>query len=141
MATLERALQIAADAHQGHLDKSGQPYILHPLRIMIRMNTMENMIIATLHDVVEDSEWKLEDLRKEGFSETIVEAVDSLSRREDETYEDYIKRLKRNPAAIPVKLGDLKDNMNMLRLKKLKDRDWERLQKYHWAHNYLTAGE
>jgi (p)ppGpp synthase/HD superfamily hydrolase len=141
MATLERAIRIAAGAHQGHQDKSGLPYILHPLRIMVCMESVENMIIATLHDVIEDSEWTLDDLRKEGFSEPVVGAVDSLSRREDETFENYIKRLKGNPAAIPVKLEDLKDNMNMLRLKTLKGRDWKRLQRYHWAFNYLTSEE
>lgn len=139
MASLERALAIAVSAHQGYKDKTGLPYILHPLRIMARMEKVDDMIIAVLHDVVEDSDWTLDDLRREGFSGEIIAAVDSLTRREDETYPEYIERVKRNPAAIPIKLGDLEDNMNMLRLKQLGENDWERFRRYHRAYMYLKS--
>lgn len=141
MATLERAIQIAAIAHQGQKDKAGNPYILHPLRIMLKMDALERMIIAVLHDVIEDSDWTLDDLREEGFSPTVIEGVDALTRKTGETYQAYIERLKRHPAVIPVKLGDLEDNLNMLRLKQLSANDLERLKKYHWGHQQLTAGK
>lgn len=139
MATIERAIQIAAAAHEGQKDKAGQPYLLHPLRIMMRMDSLEKMIIAALHDVIEDSHWTLNDLRQEGFSEAIVSAVDSLSRREGENYDAYIERVKLNPTAIPIKLGDLEDNADMLRLKQLKESDWERLNRYHRAYIQLKS--
>ena len=139
MPTIERAIQIATEAHDGQKDKAGLPYLLHPLRIMMQMDSLEKMIIAALHDVVEDSQWTLEGLRREGFSETIVNAVDSLSRREGETYDAYIERVKLNPTAIPIKLGDLKDNADIMRLNWLTESDWERLNRYHRAYIQLKA--
>lgn len=139
MATIERAIQIATEAHAGQKDKAGQPYLLHPLRIMMQMDSLEKMIIAALHDVVEDSQWTLEDLRQEGFSETVINAVDSLSRREGETYDAYIERVKLNLTAIPIKLGDLQDNADIMRLNRLTESDWERLNRYHRAYIQLKA--
>lgn len=141
MATLERAIQIAALAHQGQKDKAGHPYILHPLRIMLKMDTLEQMMIAVLHDVVEDSTWTLNHLREEGFPPAVIEGVDALTRRPGETYQSYIERIKQHPFVIPVKLGDLEDNMNMLRLKQLSANDLERLKKYHWGHQELSGGK
>lgn len=140
MATLERAIQIAAFAHRGQKDKAGNPYILHPLRIMLKMDTLERMMIAVLHDVIEDSHWTLGNLRDEGFSPTVIKGVDALTRRRGERYQSYIERVKRHPLVIPIKLGDLEDNMNMLRLKEVNQKDLERMKKYHWGHQQLTAG-
>ncbi len=141
MATIERALEIALEAHRDQTDRADEPYILHPLRIMLNMKSTEKMLIATLHDVVEDSDWTLEDLRNEGFSDKVVNGVDSLSKRPDEDYKSYIERVKKNPDAIPIKLGDLGDNMNFKRLAKVSEKDCQRLQRYHWAYKFLKSGE
>jgi len=137
MATLERALVIAAEAHQGATDKGGAPYILHPLRLMHQMTTVDERIVALLHDVVEDSPWTLDALRAEGFSEEVVLAVDSLTRREGETYEDFIKRGAVNPLARRVKLADIEDNMDLRRLGEIGEKDLERLQRYQRARNVI----
>ncbi|MBL7645122.1 MAG: HD domain-containing protein [Candidatus Hydrogenedentes bacterium] len=137
MATLERALVIAAEAHQGATDKGGAPYILHPLRLMHQMTTVDERIVALLHDVVEDSPWTLDALRAEGFSEEVVSAVDSLTRREGETYEDFIKRGAVNPLACRVKLADIEDNMDVRRLGEIGEKDLERLQRYQRARSVI----
>ncbi len=134
---LERAIQIAREAHFNQRDKAGFPYLLHPLRIMLKMDSVKEMIIAVLHDVVEDSQWTLDDLRKEKFSEDIVSAVDSLTRRAGESYDNYIDRVKRNPLAIRVKLGDLEDNMNIRRLDRITEQHLEKLKQYHRAYAEL----
>lgn len=133
MATLERALVIAAEAHQGTTDKGGAPYILHPLRLMQQMTTTDERIVALLHDVVEDSPWTLDALRAEGFFEEVVSAVDGLTRREGESYEDFIERGAANPLARRVKLADIEDNMDVRRLVEIGEKDLERLQRYQRA--------
>jgi (p)ppGpp synthase/HD superfamily hydrolase len=129
-ATLEQAIAIAVEAHAGQRDKNGAPYILHPLRVMFRVQIEAERIAAVLHDVVEDTDWTLSDLRKEGFSDQIVAAVDCLTKREGEEYEDYIRRAASNPLARKVKLGDLEDNMDVRRLSKVDRKATQRLAKY-----------
>jgi len=132
-ALLAKAIAIAAIAHQHQLDKTKQPYILHPLRLMMRGQTPAEKIVAVLHDVVEDTEWTLEQLVSEGFPENIVVAIDCLSRQPEETYEQFIDRVLTNRLATQVKLYDLEDNMDTTRLNVLTEKDWERLQRYHQA--------
>ena len=139
MATLERAVEIAAQAHAGQKDKAGDPYLLHPLRMMLRMHSAEARMAAVLHDVVEDSEWTLDSLRAEGFPEEVVEAVDCLTHREGESYESFVKRVKVNDIARQVKLVDLEDNMNLKRLNEITSKDLARLEKYHRAWLALTG--
>ncbi len=138
MSNLNTALIIAAQAHEGQLDKSGEPYILHPLRLMMQMDTDTERMIAVLHDVVEDSEWTLERLRAAGFDEEVVTAVGHLSRQPDETYDDFIRRIQPHPLAVKVKLADLTDNMNVRRLQTITAKDHERLEKYHRAWQVLS---
>ncbi|GLI36296.1 hypothetical protein [Desulforhabdus amnigena] len=133
MADLERAILIAARAHYGQRDKSGAPYILHPLRVMQRMPTEMLRVIAVLHDVIEDTVFSLENLRDEGFSNDILEALDCLTRREGETYERFIERVKSHPLAVQVKIADLEDNMDMRRMEKVTEKDLTRIAKYHRA--------
>ena len=131
-ATLEDAISIAAQAHKNQKDKSKTPYILHPLRIMMRMTSEAAMTAGVLHDVVEDSEWTLEQLRERGFSGEVLTAVDCLTHRDGENYADYIERVKSNEIARRVKLADLEDNMNVQRINRdLTERDFKRLEKYH----------
>jgi (p)ppGpp synthase/HD superfamily hydrolase len=127
---VDRALAIALEAHQGQTDKVGQPYILHPLRVLQRMQTGDEQLVAILHDVVEDSDWTLDQLRQEGFSDAVVEAVDALTRREGEAYEELVERAIHNPLACRVKIADLEDNMSLMRLKEIDERTLERLARY-----------
>lgn len=141
MSTLERAIAIATAAHQGQRDKAGQPYILHPLRLMLSLAADEERMVAVLHDVVEDTPWSLDQLRGEGFSAAVIAAVDGLTRREAESYEEFIERLCPNPLARRVKLTDLEDNMDLRRIAELGEKDWARLQRYHRAWQRLSAAD
>ena len=138
--TLDRAIAIAAEAHTGQKDKAGISYILHPIRLMIQMDSEEAMIAAVLHDVVEDSVWTLDDLRREGFSDEVLNAVDCLPHREGEgeDYWDYIKRAGSDPIAIKVKLADLLDNLNPNRLDKVTEEDEKRFERYRKAQKMLS---
>ncbi|MBF2028750.1 MAG: phosphohydrolase [Oscillatoriales cyanobacterium C42_A2020_001] len=136
---LARAIAIAASAHQNQRDRANAPYILHPLRMMMRGQTLEEQIVAVLHDVVEDSDWTLEQLAAEGFPPQIVDAIACLTRRENENYDEFIDRILPNPLATRVKRYDLEDNMTLTRLAQLGDKDMERLHRYHTAHQRIMA--
>ena len=136
---LGRAARIAAVAHEHQVDKAGEAYILHPLRLMARVQTNDERIVALLHDVVEDSDWTLDALRAEGFPSRIVDAIGRLTNREEESYDDFISRVLANPLAARVKLLDIEDNMDMTRLGDLTDKDLERLRKYHAARQRLLG--
>ena len=140
-ATLEDAISIAAEAHRGQRDKAGAVYLLHPLRLMLRMDSEAAMMAAVLHDVVEDSDWTLERLRERGFPEEVVDAVACLTHRDGEGYEEFVERVKPNPLARRVKIADLEDNMNVLRIGQLGPKDLERLEKYHRAWRALKQAE
>ncbi len=133
MATLGKAIAIAAQAHQDQHDKAGAPYILHPLRMMLRMSSETEMMAAVLHDVVEDTGWTLDQLRQAGFAEEVVQAVECLTHRDHETYDEFVARVCTNVIASKVKLADLEDNMDMRRLRTLTEKDTQRLHKYHQA--------
>jgi (p)ppGpp synthase/HD superfamily hydrolase len=131
MTPLAHAIALAAKAHEDQTDKAGAPYILHPLRLMFTLDSEEEKIAAVLHDVVEDTGWTLDGLRGEGFSESVLTAVDALTHRDGESYDEYLARAAADPTARKVKLADLEDNMNIKRLAELTDKDIVRLQKYH----------
>ena len=141
MATIERALQIAAKAHEGQRDKEGLPYILHPLRAMLRVEGEEAQIVAVLHDVIEDTSVTADDLRHAGFSEQIVAAVLCVTHRKGEPYADYVVRCKANDVARRVKLADLADNTRpdrtILRPDRL-DHDLARVRRYLLSYKFLT---
>ena len=130
---LTEAIILAAQAHEGQLDKGGHPYIFHPLRLMLQLESEKDRIIAILHDVIEDTDWTLDKLREEGFSEEIVSVIDSLSRREEENYEEYIGRLMRDPTACRIKLLDLRDNRDLTRIRVESADVRERVKKYQRA--------
>ena len=133
MATLERAIAIAAAAHAGQKSKEGGPYILHPLRVMMRMEGLEAQMAGILHDVVEDTPWTIGQLREEGFAEPVLAAVEALTHVEGEEYFAYVARAGANELARRVKLADLEDNMNVMRLAEVREKDLERVRKYHKA--------
>ena len=139
MPNLERAIAIAVEAHAGQKDRSGASYILHPLRVMARVSTDDEKIVAILHDVVEDTDWTFDDLRKEGFSEEIIIALDGVTKREGEPYEDFVKRSATNQLARRVKIADLEDNMDLRRNESLAPKDLERFNKYLRAWRFLNS--
>ncbi|MCB0084212.1 MAG: HD domain-containing protein [Caldilineaceae bacterium] len=141
MSTLTKAIEIAARAHADQTDKVGAPYILHPLRIMMRVTGEEEQIVAVLHDVVEDSDYTLDDLRAAGFAPEIVEAVDLLTHRDEDSYDAYVERLSTNPLARRVKLGDLEDNMDIKRLEQITPKALARLERYHKAWVFLQQAD
>ena len=136
---LVKAIQIAVSAHKEQVDKSGQPYILHLIRVMDAGETEQEKICGVLHDLVEDTDWTFEKLEKEGFSEEIISALKCVTKQENEAYDVFISRIKENPLAIKVKLNDLRDNMDITRLVHITKKDRERLNKYLKAYQELKA--
>ena len=139
MPDLEEAIRIAVEAHRGQKDRAGAPYILHPLRMMFRLQTDAERMAAVLHDVVEDTDWTLEALRERGFPDEVVTAVDHLTRREGESYEDFTRRAGQHPVARRVKIADLEDNMDVRRTGTVSEKDAERLNRYLRAWRALTS--
>ncbi len=127
------------------MDKAGQPSILHPLRLMMRMETETEKIVAVLHDVVEDSQppqrWGFDELRRAGFSESVLAAREGVTRREGETCEEFSRRSLTHPVARRVKLADIEGNLDIRRLATLTGRDAERLRRYLAAWRVLTGAE
>lgn len=136
---IERALMVALAAHRGQVDKAGAPYILHPLRLMAQMETEAEQLTALLHDVVEDSDYTLDDLRVEGMPDDVLAALKLLTHRKGEAYDVYIRRINGNPLARKVKLADLADNMRLERIPNPMPKDLERLEKYRRAQEILTG--
>jgi (p)ppGpp synthase/HD superfamily hydrolase len=140
MSTLERAIAIAAEAHAGRVDKAGAPYILHPIRVMLNVSTIDERIVAVLHDVVEDSHWTFDMLRAEGFSAELLIALASVTKlREDEPYEAFVERAAANPIGRRVKLADLTDNLDLSRIAQPTERDFARIEKYRRAVAYING--
>ena len=137
---LERAIEIAVEAHKGQVDKGGSPYILHPLRVMMSVDLELEKIVAVLHDVVEDSNWTFEDLLAEGFSIEVIEALQSVTKESpDEDYDLFIQRAIHNPIGRKVKLADLRDNLDVTRITELAEKDIQRINKYKKALKILSA--
>ena len=135
---LDRAIELAKQHHEGQTDKAGKPYIEHPLRVMNQVESEEEKIVAVLHDIVEDTDISLDDLRNEGFSEEVVSAVECLTKQDGENYDSYIERISFNPLAVKIKLADLEDNRDLTRLPEVTDKDLERIEKYDKALEKLT---
>lgn len=141
MSTLERAIAIAAKAHAGQVDKAGAPYILHPLRVMLRCSTPEARIVAVLHDLVEDTDTTIEDLRAEGFSEAVLAGLAAVTKRTGESYMDFVSRAALDPIGRLVKVADLLDNSDMSRISSPTAKDLERVEKYRLALAVLQGFE
>jgi len=139
---LAHAIRIAASAHFGQVDKAGTAYILHPLRVMHNMATVDEMIVAVLHDVPEDCpEWPLERLRSVGFGEHIIEALEALTKRKGESKMSAAQRAAQNPIALRVKLADNLDNSSPLRIKNMTPRDVKRMQEYAKIREFLLDAQ
>ena len=135
---LELALSIATEAHRGQFDKAGIDYIEHPIFVASQVDSEEEKAVALLHDVIEDSSVTAEELLNAGLPETVVTAVQILSKKKGQDYQTYLKTVKSNPLARAVKLADLKHNSDLLRLETITDKDLERLEKYKKAIDYLS---
>ena len=152
---LEKAIKIAVEAHTGQVDKGGNPYILHPLRVLLSLNSEEERIVGVLHDVVEDCEgWTWERLREQGCSDEIIEALKSVSKTPEEEkqfkkmddpnekldhYLKFIKRAKFNKIGRNVKAADIKDNLDISRIDDITESDIDRLNRYKAALKLLGA--
>jgi (p)ppGpp synthase/HD superfamily hydrolase len=139
VSTLERAIAISAEAHAGQVDKAGAPYVLHPLRMMLRVSSIDERIVAVLHDVCEDCPgWTLDRLRAEGFPNHIIEALRSVTKRDGEDYEAFALRAAANPIGRLVKLADLHDNCDLSRIAAPSERDLQRIDKYRRAIDLIS---
>ena len=136
-----KAIKLAYEAHQGQYDKSGLPYIFHPFHLAEQMDTEETVTAALLHDVMEDTDITLEELRKMGFPDSVTDALSLLTHDPSMPYLEYVKRLKNNPIARSVKLADLIHNSDLSRLSVVTEEDLERVKKYRKALNLLKQGE
>ncbi|MBK7831242.1 MAG: HD domain-containing protein [Gemmatimonadetes bacterium] len=137
MSTLERAIEIAARAHLGQRDKGGEPYILHPIRVMLRMATPTERTVAVLHDVVEDSDWTLEGLAREGFPPEVLEALEALTKLPGEDRLSAARRAASNPLARAVKLADNTENSDLSRIPQPSAHDLQRLAEYREVRRIL----
>ena len=143
--TLEDAILLASVMHMGQVDKSGEPYILHPLTVMINvdlgigwLNKRDLQIVAVLHDVVEDTDVNLEELKLRGFKDDIVEAIDAITHRPNEPNKEYWTRVAKNDMAYMVKLQDIAHNTSKERCEKLDEKTNQRLMnKYAEAITFM----
>lgn len=141
MATLERAIELAAAAHAGQVDKAGQPYILHPLRVMLRVTGEYERMAAVLHDAVEDTPLTLAQLTGAGFPAEVVAAIEALTKRPGESRMQAATRAAANPIARVVKLADNAENMDLGRIAAPTEKDFARLEEYKQVRTLLLASD
>lgn len=134
----KKALKLCFEAHKNQLDKSGMPYVFHPFHLAEQMQSEETVVVALLHDLVEDSNYTLEDLKEMGFPKSVVDAIELMTHTSDKEYMDYIALIKNNPIARTVKLADLKHNSDISRLDTVTEKDLKRVEKYAAAIELLN---
>ena len=139
MSTLERAIEIAATAHAGQVDKAGQPSILPPLRVMLRVAEDHERMAAVLHDVVEDTSVTLEQLAVEGFPAEVLQAVEALTKRPGESRLEAAARAAVHAVARAVKLADNAENMDLTRIATPTEKDFARLREYEQVRALLLS--
>lgn len=130
MSNLERAIAIAARAHAGQVDKGGQPYILHPLRVMLELKSENERMAAVLHDVLEDTSVTVADLVNYQFPDEVIKAVVALTKLPGMSRADAAKQAAKDPIALEVKIADVYDNMQMARIPNPSVTDWKRYMEY-----------
>lgn len=136
---LNKAYEIASMAHKNQKDKGGIEYINHPVAVSTLVGSLEEKIVALLHDVVEDTHVTLEELKSFGFNDNVIAAIDAISKKAGESTDDYMNRVKNNKLACSVKKADLLHNMDISRLKVVNKKDLERFDKYQYIYNYLCT--
>ena len=135
----KKAMKLCYEAHKDQVDKSGLPYVFHPAHVAEQMTDEATTIVALLHDVVEDTDYTLEDLAAEGFGKDILEAVALMTHEDDVPYLDYVAKLKDNPIARAVKLADLAHNSDLSRIGEVDEETKQRLEKYKKATTLLEG--
>ena len=139
MKKLGLAISITAKAFENILDKGGQPYILHCLRVMNNVQGDECVKCASvMHDLIEDTDWTFEQLTTLGFSDKTVGLLHLLTHQKETSYDDYIKSISVSKEATEIKIRDLEDNSNITRIKGARKKDFDRIEKYHRAYIYLS---
>ena len=133
----KKALKICFNAHKDQVDKTGMPYVFHPFHLAETMDTEDEVCVALLHDTVEDTSVTFEELIKEGFNETIINALKLLTHNDDTPYMEYVARIKENPLARKVKIADLYHNSDLTRLDLTKDKVPPKYDTYLAAIKYL----
>lgn len=136
---IDTAIQIAAEAHAGQKQENGEPYILHPIRVMAHVHTEEEKIVAILHDVLEKTSWTAKRLKKRGFPPHILHALDCVTKRRGESHQRFLNRSGSDRLATRVTLADIEDNLDVCRLPKISPKDRKRLKLYHAAYKRLSA--
>ena len=136
---LQKAIALATKAHRKQIRFNGEPYILHPMRVMLKMESAEMMVIAVLHDVIEDTKIMFNDVIDIGFHAGMVDVLECLTRRKLESYSNYISRIAESKFATTVKLADLKDNLAILNLPEIALRDIKRIEKHYTAYKFLVG--
>lgn len=134
----KKALSLCFEAHKNQLDKSGMPYVFHPFHLAEQMETVETVVVALLHDIVEDTDYTIDDLKNMGFPNTVTDAIALMTHDANTEYMDYVARIKTNPIAKAVKLADLRHNSDTTRLDDVTEKDLKRVEKYTAAIKFLT---
>lgn len=133
------ALKLCFEAHKDQIDKSGMPYVFHPFHLAEQMTDEKTTVVALLHDVIEDTEYTLDDLKNMGFSEDILSAIALMTHDDSVPYMEYVAQIKADPIAKAVKLADLRHNSDLSRLDKVTSYDLERAEKYKKAIELLES--
>lgn len=129
----KKALRLSFEAHKNQLDKSGMPYVYHPFHLAEQMDSEETVIVALLHDVVEDTDYSIQDIAVMGFSKAVIDALTLMTHDKAVPYPEYVAKIKTNPIATAVKLADLRHNSDLSRLETVDDAALRRVQKYKTA--------
>ncbi len=135
----KKALKLCFEAHKNQVDKSGIPYVFHPFHLAEQMTDENTTVVALLHDVVEDTDYTIEDLRNMGFNDAVLEAISLMTHAKDVPYMDYVAEIKKNPIARAVKLADLKHNSDLSRLDTVGEKAIKRVEKYKKAIELLNT--
>jgi len=134
---LEKAIRLAAKTHRGQKDRFKKPFVLHVMSVVGRGNDLEEQVLGALHDVIERSVLEIEDLRRKGYPERVLQALDHISRRDGESYSEYIDRVELNNLATRVKIHDLADKMDISKIKKISEDDRSRFNRQLKAYHQL----
>lgn len=138
-ALTKQALKLCFEAHRDQIDKSGMPYVLHPFHLAEQMDTEESTIVALLHDIVEDTDYTLQDLKALGFPSNVIDALALMTHDPKVPYMEYVKGISANPLATKVKLADLRHNSDLSRLDSVDEKALSRVKKYAAAIELLES--
>ena len=137
----KKALSLCFEAHKDQVDKSGLPYVFHPFHLAMEMTDELSTVVALLHDVIEDTDYTLQDLEKMGFPPAVLETISLMTHREGVPYMEYVATIKTNPLARIVKMADLRHNSNIARVDNPTEKDYARVEKYRRAMALLEQAE